>query len=130
MESQETTDNGKGRLRALLRLLGISALAALALVVVVVAVCWAAGWRTAPQISSGLSVAGGVAIAMGVLSVVGGWGLTRDSGYMYAQSVSQQTITERTRQGLGDSLRSYNFHRRHSGRYPLCRGQCPDLGGC
>jgi hypothetical protein len=44
-----------------------------------------------------------------VLSVFGGWGVTRDPQYMYVQSTSHQDISDRTRQGLKDSLRSYNF---------------------
>ena len=68
-----------------------------------------AGWRTVSHISTGLTWAGVAAIAAGVLSTMGGWGLTRDSEVMYAQSVSQQTMPARTRQGLGDTLRSYNL---------------------
>ena len=109
MEKDERTEEGEGRLRALLRLTGVIALAALGLIVVVVVICWFAGWRTALQISSGLTWAGAAAIAVGVLSTLGGWGLTRDSQFMYVQSVSQQDMTARTRQGLGDSLRSYNL---------------------
>ena len=75
---------------------------------IVVAICWFAGWRTAAQISGGFTWAGIIAIAVGVLSTLGGWGLTRDPQYMYAQSVSHQDTSARTRQGLGDSLRSYN----------------------
>ena len=109
MAEEKRTERGESRLRAILRLVGIIALAALGLMVVVVAICWLAGWRTASHISTGLTWAGIVAIAVGVLSTMGGWGLTRDSGVMYAQSVSQQTMSARTRQGLGDTLRSYNL---------------------
>lgn len=108
MAKDERTDNGESRLRAILRLVGIIVLAALGLMVVVTAICWFAGWRSASQISSGLTGTGIAAIAAGVLSTMGGWGLTRDSQVMYAQSVSQQTMPGRTRQGLGDTLRSYN----------------------
>ena len=58
---------------------------------------------------TGLAWEGTVAIAVGVLSTIGGWGLTRDPEVMYAQSVSQQTMSGRTRQGLGDTLRSYRL---------------------
>lgn len=109
MENDEKIEQRDSRLRAILRLAGLTALATAGLVIVVVGICWFAGWRSVSQISSGLTWAGVAAIAAGVLSTMGGWGLTRDSQYMYAQSVSQQSLTARTRQGLGDSLRSYSF---------------------
>ena len=107
-------DDAKGqtaesRTRAVLGLLGTMALAAVGLMIAFLAICWFAGWRTAPQISSALTWAGAAAIIVGVLSTFGGWGLTRDAQYLYVQSVSQDTITKRTRQALGDSLRSYGF---------------------
>ena len=109
MAKDERSEEGESRLRAILRVVGIIALAALGLMVVVVAICWFAGWRTASYISSGFTLAGVAAIAVGVLSTMGGWGLTRDPQYMYAQSVSHQDTASRTRQALGDSLRSYNL---------------------
>lgn len=108
MVENERTGGRESRLQAMLRLAGIIALAALGLVVIVVAICWFVGWWTAPQISSGLSWAGAIVIAIGVLSTFGGWGVTRDSEYMYAQSVSHQSTSVRTKQALKDSLRSYN----------------------
>jgi hypothetical protein len=79
MEKDERIGNGESRLRAIRRLAGVIALAALSLMIV------------------------------GVLSTLGGWGLTRDSQYMYVQSVSHQDMSARTRQGLRDSLRGYNL---------------------
>lgn len=108
MAEDRGPEERESRVRAILRLVGIIALAALGLMVVVAAICWFAGWRSASQISTGLTWAGIAAIAAGVLSTMGGWGLTRDSEVMYAQSVSQQTMPARTQQGLGDTLRSYN----------------------
>jgi hypothetical protein len=109
MGNDEGMEKEGSRFQAILRLAGIIALAALGLLVMVVAVCWFAGWRMASQISSGLTWVGAAAIVFGVLSVFGGWGVARDPQYMYAQSVSHQDMSDRTRQGLGDSLRSYNF---------------------
>ncbi len=109
MENDERVELGHRRLRVILRLLGFIALAAVGLMAVVVAICWFSGWRSASQIGSGLTWGGTAAIAVGVLSTLGGWGVTRDPQVMLSQSASQQSMTERTRQGLGDSLRSYNF---------------------
>ena len=109
MGDDAKAQRAESRTRALLRLLGTIALAALGLMVIVFVICWFAGWRTPSEIGSALTWAGAAAIIIGVLSVFGGWGLTRDPQYMYAQSASQQNITDRTRQSLGDSLRSYSF---------------------
>ena len=109
MVENEKAERGESRLRAVLRMAGICALAALGLTIIVVAICWFAGWQSASQISSGLSWAGGIAIAIGVLSTVGGWGVTRDFRTMYAQSASHQDISSRTQQAVRDSLRSYNL---------------------
>ena len=120
MAQDEKMERGESRLRTILRLAGVIALAALGLMAVVVAICWFAGWRTATQISSGFTLAGIVAIAVGVLSTLGGWGVTRDPQYMYAQSVSHQDTASRTRQALGDSLRSYNLAIVATGAGILC----------
>ena len=109
MAENKREERGESRLRALLRLAGIIVLATLGLMVIVVAICWFAGWRSASQISSAMSWAGGIVIALGVLSIFGGWGVTRDPQYMYAQSVSHQDTTSRTKQAVRDSLRSYNL---------------------
>ena len=109
MAENKREERGESRLRALLRLAGITVLATLGLMVIVVAICWFAGWRSASQISSAMSWAGGIVIALGVLSIFGGWGVTRDPQYMYAQSVSHQDTASRTKQAVRDSLRSYNL---------------------
>jgi hypothetical protein len=109
MEGIEGQEKAESRARAVLRLVGTIALAAMALMIVVFAICWFVGWRTASQIGNALTWAGAVSIALGILSTFGGWGLTRNAQYLYVQSVSQETITERTHQALGDSLRSYRF---------------------
>jgi hypothetical protein len=105
MEKNERKETGVSRCQALLRLAGLIVLATVGSVAVVAAICWFAGW----EIGSGLTWAGIAAIAAGVLSTLGGWGVVRDPQVMLSQSVSHQSMTARTRQGLGDSLRSYNF---------------------
>ncbi len=99
----------EGRLQAILRLVGLIALAALGILIVVTLIGWFLGWRSAAQFGNGFLLGGIAAIALGVLSTMGGWGLTRDATYLYAQSASQQSLQERTGQSLRDSLRSYNL---------------------
>jgi len=99
----------EGRSAALLRLARVIALAALGILAVVALIGWFAGWRTAPQFGSGFIWGGVAAIALGIFSTMGGWGLTRDASYLYAQSASHQSTNERTGQALRDSLRSYNL---------------------
>ena len=105
MERDEKTKHRSSRLRTIVRLAGFIVLGAAGLMAVTAAICWFAGW----QIGSGWIWAGVAAIVAGLLSTMGGWGVTRDPQYMYAQSVSHQDTSARTRQALGDSLRSYNF---------------------
>jgi hypothetical protein len=102
-------DKGEGRSRAILRLVGLIALAALGILIVVTLIGWFLGWRTAARFGSGFILSGVAAIALGVFSTMGSWGLTRDATYMYAQSTSHQSLQERTGQSLRDSLRSYNL---------------------
>lgn len=97
MEDDAKAQRAESRTRAILRLLGVIALAALGMMVVVVAICWFFGWQTASEIGSALTWARAAAIMIGVLGIFGGWGLTRDAQYMYVQSVSQQTVTDRTK---------------------------------
>jgi amino acid transporter len=99
----------EGRFQAILRLVGLIALVVLGILIVVTLIGWLLGWRTAHQFGNGFLWGGIAATALGVLSTTGGWGLTRDATYLYAQSTSHQSLHERTGQSLRDALRSYNL---------------------
>ena len=99
----------QGVLTDILRFLRTVVLIDLGIFAAVGLACWFGGWRTAYQYGGGLFWAGMAAIGLGLLSLMGGWGITRSFGYLYSQSVSEQGIHERTRQAIKDIAQSYGF---------------------
>ncbi len=72
-------------------------------------VCWLGSWWSAAQYGNGLIVAGVGAIAVGLASLLGGWGVTRSFTYQYAQTAGEDRGTGRAQRELEDSDRSYGF---------------------
>jgi len=99
----------QGILPAILRFLRTVVLIDLGIFAAVGLVCWFGGWRTGYQYGGGLFWAGAAATVIGLSSILGGWGVTRNFEYQYGQSVSEQGIHERTRQTMKDALQSYGF---------------------
>jgi hypothetical protein len=99
----------QGVLTGILRFLRTVVLIDLGILAAVGLVCLLGGWHTAYQYGGGLSLAGAVAIVIGLSSVVGGWGITRGGDYQYAQSVSEQDIQGRAQQAIEDIAQSYRF---------------------
>jgi hypothetical protein len=99
----------QGYLSAILRFLGAVALIDLGIFALVGLGCWLGGWRTASQYGTGLVWAGIGAMVLGVLSIVGNWGLTRSPTYQYGLSVGVQNIYERTQQAIKDAAQGYGF---------------------
>ncbi len=71
-------------------------------------IAWLAGW-TLYQLGEGLVLVGAAALVIGISSVLGNWGATRTFEYKYSQSVSDQSMSDRTRQEAKDNTRSYSF---------------------
>ena len=65
------------------------------------------GWNTAFQYGGGLTWAGMLVVAFGILSLLGGFGLTRNPRYQYGQSVSTMSTIERAQQSMRDTLQGY-----------------------
>lgn len=97
------------RSTAILRFVRNIAFVDLGILVLVALICWLGDWLTAKQLGNGLIYGGMAAVALGVYSVFGGWGLSRDSTVLYAQSASQQSMSERTKQSVRVAVRSYDF---------------------
>ena len=76
----------------ILRFLRNVALINLGIFVVVGLVCWFGGWRTVTHYGNGLLLAGVAVMAVGVFSLIGGWGTTRDFTYQYARSAGTDDI--------------------------------------
>ncbi|MFC2036364.1 hypothetical protein ACFLYD_00120 [Chloroflexota bacterium] len=71
---------GEGCLRVFFRLFLLISAAILIILIVVAAICWLGGRQTARHYGTGLIWAGVATIAIGIMSQLGGWGLTRDGG--------------------------------------------------
>lgn len=56
-----------------------------------------------------LTYAGFALVCIGILSLLGEWGTTRDFRYQYASSAGSQTISERTKRLVKDMGKGYNF---------------------
>jgi len=56
-----------------------------------------------------LTYAGFALVCIGVLSLLGEWGTTRDFRYQYASSAGSQTISERTKRLVKDVGKGYSF---------------------
>ncbi len=72
-------------------------------------VCWFGGWRSAFHYSNGLIIAGVGAMAIGVFSLFGGWGITRNFVYQHAQSAGENDVVAQARRELKDTDQSYEF---------------------
>lgn len=68
-----------------------------------------AGARDARQYGNTFGMLGFGAWALGALSVLGGWGITRSFSYQYPSSVSRGGLVERARRLMRDTLGAYGF---------------------
>lgn len=102
-------DGTEGRLGALLRFLRSVVLADVAVAIAVGLVCWLGGWRTAQAFGMGLTYAGVGAMALGLFSVFGTWGMTRSGSYQLGQSVSADGIGDRTKRSVAELNQSYGM---------------------
>ena len=99
----------QGILPAFLRFMRTVVLIDLGIFVGVGLICWFGGWRTAYHYGNGLMLVGVAAMAAGVFSLAGGWGLTRDFSYQHAASAGVADTPERTRRELKDTGQRYGF---------------------
>ena len=83
--------------------LGIALLAAL----IVTVIGLANDWETVDY-SNGMFIAGGVAIAMAILSSFGSWGNRADFKQMYSQSAGELSLMERRKLWVQDLAHGYN----------------------
>ncbi len=100
---------GEARSTAILRFLRKIAFVDLGILAFEALICWLGDWLTAKQFGNGLICGGMAVVAFGVYSVFGGWGLSRDPRVLYAQSASEQSMTERTKQSIRAAVRSYDL---------------------
>lgn len=100
---------GKQTRAAILRFLRNIVLIDLGIFATTGLVCWFGGWRTAYYYGNGLMLAGVLAMALGLYSLTGNWGLTKSFNYQHAASAGADNIRERTRREMNDTGKSYAF---------------------
>ena len=66
------------------------------------------GWKTSTQFSDGLFIAGAIIMLIGAVSFIGRNISRADFLYLYAGSVGEESITERTRHWVADMTQGYN----------------------
>lgn len=93
----------------LLRFLRSILLIDVAVLVVVGLACWLGGRRTAYDYGGGLTLAGMGLVGLGVVFVVYGWRASRSFTQVYGESMSEDSMRERTERRLVDALRTYGL---------------------
>jgi hypothetical protein len=66
-------------------------------------------WDSPVKFSNGFFWAGTILITLGVLSVLGGFGLRGRFDMQYAQSAGDMSLAERTKRWLADMIQGYNM---------------------
>lgn len=90
-----------------LKVVRIAALLALAVGAVAAIIGWILGWNSPRQFSDGLFWAGAVLMVLGLLSVLGGYGLRSNYGLQYGETAGVMSLAERTRRWATDVIQGY-----------------------
>ncbi len=96
----------KSNYLGILQSLGFSALLAVVIGLAAVIAGWLLGWETPTQFSDALFIAGGVALALGVASSIGGLKIRGDYFILYPQSAGDMNLEERSNRLVSDSIKS------------------------
>ena len=94
--------------KSFLRLVGTTLLLALLIGIIVASIGWLLGWKTTTQFSNGLFLLGGILVVLGILSVMGGYGMRSDFHVVYSQSAGEMNIAERGRRWAADMTQGYS----------------------
>jgi hypothetical protein len=90
-----------------LRLLATTLVLACALGIITAAIGWLLHWNTPTQFSNGFFGAGAILIVLGVLSVMGGYGMRSDFKLLYSQSAGDMNTLERSKRWIADMAQGY-----------------------
>jgi hypothetical protein len=96
--------------KSILRLLGVTLLLAILIGIITACLGWLLGWKTGTQFSNGLFLLGGIAIILGIFSVLGGFGMRSDFHVVYSQSAGAMSTLERTQRWMADMTQGYSFY--------------------
>jgi hypothetical protein len=93
----------------ILRLLAITFALACIIGLVTALVGWLLHWNTTTQFSNGFFGVGGVLIVLGIMSVMGGFGMRSDFKMVYSQSAGDMNTLDRTKRWIADMAQGYAF---------------------
>jgi hypothetical protein len=93
----------------ILRLLAITFIVACAIGLVVASIGWLLHWNTTTQFSNGFFGAGAILIVLGLLSVLGGFGMRSDFKMLYSQSAGDMNTLERSKRWMADMTQGYGL---------------------
>jgi hypothetical protein len=80
---------------------------ALILSLLIGAVEWLLGWRSPAQLSNGLFLVGAALIALGLTSALGAQPLSADAHMLWAESIGDFHVWERSQRWLADMMTGY-----------------------
>jgi hypothetical protein len=93
----------------ILRLLAITFVLACATGLVIGSVGFLLHWNSTTQWSNGFFGAGALLIVIGLLSVMGGFGMRSDFAVLYSQSAGDMNTLERSKRWIADMAQGYNL---------------------
>jgi hypothetical protein len=93
----------------ILRLLAITFVLAFAIGLITAFIGWLLHWNSTTQFSNGFFGAGAILIVIGILSIVGGFGMRSDFKLLYSQSAGDMNTLERSKRWIADMTQGYAF---------------------
>jgi hypothetical protein len=91
-----------------LRLLAITFALACIIGIVTASIGLLLHWNTTTQFSNGFFVTGAILVVLGILSVMGGYGMRSNFGVVYSQSAGDMNTLERSKRWVADMAQGYN----------------------
>ena len=91
----------------ILRLIGITFAIACILGILTSGIGWLLKWNSTTEFSNGFFGAGAILIVLGILSVMGGYGMRSNFSVVYSQSAGDMNTLERTKRWIADMSQGY-----------------------
>jgi hypothetical protein len=93
----------------ILRLLAITCVLACVIGLITAFIGWLLHWNSTTQWSNGFFGAGAILIVLGLLSVMGGFGMRSDFKMLYSQSAGDMNTLERSKRWMADMTQGYGL---------------------
>ena len=92
----------------ILKLVGITFAIACVIGLIILSIGWLLKWSTATQFSNGFFGTGAALIVLGIMSVMGGYGMRSNFGVLYSQSAGNMNTLERSKRWIADMEQGYS----------------------